>query len=263
MSVMDEGLVVRAIRRRHGLASELAGAAGILTRLPVRNAADSVGGGAFGLVGAAVGAAGGLVVIALGTVAPSIAAIGAVAVMAALSGALHLDGLADTADALVAPTEEAAERARSDPRAGPAAVAAIVVVLFADWSIIGALIPRGGVIAAAAAVVIAGAASRAAAVLAPSNLPGRFRTGFGSWFADRVTGRDGLLSIATAMAVAAILAVIAARPGLALAGIAGLAGGSLWCLALARIRRGLDGDALGALVELTFTTTLLVAALAT
>ena len=48
---------------------------------------------------------------------PGPAAISALAIVAILSGGLHLDGLADTSDALAAPAG-AADRARTDPRAG-------------------------------------------------------------------------------------------------------------------------------------------------
>jgi adenosylcobinamide-GDP ribazoletransferase len=254
---------VASVRRKpHDLRSDLVGAMSILTRLPVTSRTDTAGAGAFGLVGGLVGSAGGLVLIALGSIAPSVAAVGAIAVIVALSGALHLDGLADTADALVAPTDEAAERARSDPRAGPAAVAAIVLVLLADWSLIVALVARLDVAPATAGVVIAGAASRAVVALAPAVAPGGFRPGFGSWFAERVSLRDGLASMATVVILTAIVAVAATRPGFALAGVMGLGGGPLWCQALGRIRRGLDGDALGAIVELTFTTVLLAELLA-
>jgi adenosylcobinamide-GDP ribazoletransferase len=262
VSVAEETAAQPALRGRSGVVSEITAAASILTRLPVSSVGDRVGGGAFGLVGALVGAAGGIVVVALGGIAPAVAAIGAVSVMAALSGALHFDGLADTADALLAPTDEAAERARSDPRAGPAAVVAVVVILVADWSLIGTLVPRIGVGATAGALVIAGATSRAAAVLAPLIDEDRFRAGFGSWFAELVTARDGVVAAATAIALAGTFAIAIASAGLAVAGIAGLAGGFLWGRGLARIRHGLDGDALGAIVELTFTTVLLAALLA-
>jgi adenosylcobinamide-GDP ribazoletransferase len=261
MSAGDEALAVSVDRSRHDFGANVVAAIGILTRLPVRSPGDTAGAGAFGLVGSLLGAAAGVIVIGLGTIAPPAAAAGALAFIALLSGGLHLDGLADTADALVAPTAEAAERARSDPRAGPAAVMAIVVILLADWSLIGALLPHPGAAAAAGVVVIAGAASRAAAVLAPLVEGRGFRPGFGSWFAQRVTVQDGLLSVTTVVALAAVIAIGTARPGLVLAGCAGLVGAYLWCRGLARIRHGLDGDALGAVVELTFTTTLLIAVL--
>jgi adenosylcobinamide-GDP ribazoletransferase len=262
LTTADEAVAIASGTRRGGVRSELIAAASILTRLPVSSRGESAGASAFGLVGALIGAAAGVVVIVLGSIAPAMAAIGAVAVMLVLSGVLHLDGLADTADALVATTQEAAERARLDPRAGAAAVATIVVILIADWSLISTLITRRDAVAAAGAVISGAAVSRAVAALVPS-IEGRgFRPGFGSWFAERVTIRDGLVSAATVIVLAGIVAFVVNRPGLALAGVVGLAGGLLWCRLLARLRHGLDGDALGAIVEVTLTTTLLAAVLA-
>jgi adenosylcobinamide-GDP ribazoletransferase len=74
----------------------------LLTRLPVGRFASARGGGvwAYPLVGAVVGiiaAAGFWAAIRLG-LPPAIAAIGAVAASVLTTGALHEDGLADTAD---------------------------------------------------------------------------------------------------------------------------------------------------------------------
>ena len=65
--------------------------------------------------------------------------------LAAVSGGLHLDGLADTADALVAPDAYAAERAREDPSVGPGGAVALLVVLGAE---VAALASRDGVVGA-------------------------------------------------------------------------------------------------------------------
>jgi adenosylcobinamide-GDP ribazoletransferase len=244
-----------------GLRAELMAAAGILTRFPVKSPADSAGAAAFGLVGAVIGAAGSIALIVVGPASPSVAAVLALAVVVVLSGALHLDGLSDTADALVAPSEEAAERARRDPRAGPAGIVAIVLIVVADWSLIAALLARVDVFAAAAALVGAVAVSRAFVALAPSIRRSGFRSGFGSWFADRATIRDGALSVTTAAATIVFLAMATGRTGLLLAAFAGVVAGLLWLLALERLRHGLDGDALGAVIELTMAATLLAALL--
>jgi adenosylcobinamide-GDP ribazoletransferase len=261
MTALDEGASVQGGYRAGNVRDELVAAAGILTRLPVASTAEAAGAGFFGLVGALLGVTGAVAVVAIGSIAPSVAAILAIALIVGASGVLHLDGLADTADALVAPTEAAAERARADPRAGTAGVVAIVVVLIADWSLCVALIERLGTVAAASGFVVAGGVSRAAAALAPHVTSPRFRPGFGAWFAERASIRDGLASAVSATLIAAILGAVVGRPGLAIAGIAGILGGLAWIAVLARLRRGLDGDALGAAVELTFSTTLLSALL--
>jgi adenosylcobinamide-GDP ribazoletransferase len=261
VTVIDDAQGVTLERPDSGIRAEVSAAVGILTRLPVASRSQIAGGAAFGLVGALVGAVGGVVVLALGSIEPSVAAVLALGLMAVVSGGLHLDGLADTADALVAPNPDAAERARSDPRAGPAAVATLVLVLAADWSLIVALVTRLDVATAAATVTIAAAAARASVVLAPVTERGAFRRGFGSWFAERVRPRDGLIAAASVVVLSGILAVAIARPTPAIAAASGLFGGYLWIQVLRQLRHGLDGDALGAVVELTVTTSLLAAVL--
>src|SRR5438067_2134852 len=83
------------------------GAVAFLTRIPVGrlvvlDGRDVARGAAlFPVVGAAIGAATGATAFGLAKVVPSLAAAGiALALGALLTGALHLDGLADTADAL-------------------------------------------------------------------------------------------------------------------------------------------------------------------
>lgn len=108
---------------------ELLLACAFLTRLPLRpqgglQAADLAACvHLFPLVGALVGAAGGLAFAAASLAGlPSLAsAILAMAAMALLTGALHEDGLAASADALAAPHQ----------RAGGAGTVAIVLVLTA------------------------------------------------------------------------------------------------------------------------------------
>jgi adenosylcobinamide-GDP ribazoletransferase len=61
------------------------------------------------------------------------------------TGALHLDGLGDSADAWVGglASRERTLEIMKDPRSGPAAVTAIVLVLIAKWAGLQALIPSG------------------------------------------------------------------------------------------------------------------------
>src|SRR5437763_15133036 len=90
-------------------------AVAFLTRLPVGRSvtvdAADVGRGAvlFPVVGAGIGAVAGLAATGLeGPLPPLVAGGLAVAVAVALTGALHLDALADSADALGAGTRERA-----------------------------------------------------------------------------------------------------------------------------------------------------------
>lgn len=242
-------------------------AAALLTRLPVHGPlVDATGAAVFPLVGAVVGAAGALVLLLLGAAGePVIAAVGAVGIMALLSGGLHLDGLADTADALMAPDAERAEAARADPATGSGGVVALVVVLGAQVAALASLLgsPDGPRMAAAACIGAA-AVARAVPVVGARLWRRRARgDGFGSWFAARVgAGETALASVVAVTVAATAAAIVGSVPlGIALAG-----GGGLGTLVLGWIvwrRDRLDGDGLGASVELTVTIVLAAVAVAT
>jgi adenosylcobinamide-GDP ribazoletransferase len=232
---------------------DLAAAFAFLTRLPVPAgwlAGHRTGAAAFGLAGAAIGGVAAIPVVLVGQAHPGPAAIASLAIVAILTGALHLDGLADTADALAAPAG-AADRARMDPRAGSAGVVAVVLVLLLDAAVVKELASAGGWIAAAA-LVTAGAASRSAAPIA-GVLAGPTRSGgrLGAWFVSRLRPANAWLAIATTVVVAGLASALTG-PWVA----AGLIGGSALAAAagavIVRLRRRLDGDGFGALVELTF-----------
>jgi adenosylcobinamide-GDP ribazoletransferase len=236
---------------------ELAAAVAFLTRLPVPGhwlAGERTGAAAFGVVGAGIGLVAAVPLALVGHTHPGPAAIAGLAVLAILSGALHLDGLADTADALAAPAG-AADRARRDPRAGTAGVVAVVLVLLLDAAILTELASRDGRLAAAA-LIAAVASSRAGATVA-ALLAGPDRAGgrLGAWFVTGVTRADAWIALATTAAIALAAAVVA---GASVAG--GVIAGSAVSLGIGavivRLRRQLDGDGFGALVELTLSAVL-------
>ena len=113
----------------------------------------------------------------------------AVGLIALLTGGLHLDGLADTADGLGsrrAPADALAIMRRSD--VGPMGVAALVLVLLVQVTAVAAM-PR--VSLAAASLVLAEVTGRVAVVVAtgsPAARPG----GFGALVAGRTSaaGQD-------------------------------------------------------------------------
>jgi adenosylcobinamide-GDP ribazoletransferase len=256
--------------------AEVMAAVGFLTRLPVGvvGAADPerTGAAAFGLVGAAVGAIGAMVLLVLGDRAPLAAGGLAVGAMAVVSGALHLDGLADTADALAAPNAAASNRARKDPAVGPAGVAAIAIVLVIDVGLLGALAGGaaggsvvGGPIVAALAWIVAAAGSRALPVLAVvlaspggTSSGGPAPEGLGGWFAAQTGWWSALLATGSAVAVALAASLVSGRPAFVLGAVGGIAIGVLLAGWLAILRKGLDGDALGAIVEVGAAAILLV-----
>ena len=230
---------------------ELRAAIALLTRLPVPGPSPTSGGAsAFGLVGAVVGATGGIPILLVGDTAPLAAAGLALAAMALVTGALHLDGLADTADALAAMGPGAAERARSDPRIGAAGgvAVALIVVLDAGW--LAALVERSGVLAAALACVSAGAASRATVVVLVTLAPSGRRGASGGWFSSTAGPRAALIAGASAALVVILVAVAAADVALASGAVAGSLAGLGAGLWLIHARAGIDGDLLGATVEI-------------
>jgi adenosylcobinamide-GDP ribazoletransferase len=258
------GAAVMPSRRGRGPLGEVRAAIAFLTRLPVAASAEEparTGAAAFALVGTGLGLAAAAPLLLLGARLPWAAAVLAVATLAIAAGVLHLDGLADTADALAAPTPEAAERARTDPRTGAAGVVAIVLDIVLAVALLEALVaadPALGVVA----LVVACAGSRAAPVVAAwvAGGPGgglrTDRAGLGGWFAANVGLSDVVAAIATTVLVAATAGLVTPEtvaPGLLAVGLGGgaIVGGLLGAVVVGR-RGGLDGDGYGAIVELVF-----------
>ncbi len=234
-------------------------AVAVLTRLPAGSAPpDRSGSRWFGLVGALVGAAAFAPMVALGAAVPGAAAILAVGTMAVLSGGLHLDGLADTADALIAVGPGAAERARKDPSIGVGGATALVLVLGLEVASLSALAAASGALVAGLACVVGGAAARATPVLVARLARSRARgTGLGAVFAQRVSAADAAIASLTALAVAIAATLPGGNPVLLVGGLVGAAAGTALGLGVVRLRGQLDGDALGATVELSFAAILL------
>lgn len=196
------------------------------------------------------------------TGSPLIAAVIAVAALAAQTRALHLDGLADTADGLGSnkPAEQAlALMKRSD--IGPFGVVALVLVLGVQISGLAAgfAIHRGPV-----AVIVAAMAGRLAITAGctepiPSARPG----GLGSWVAGVVRVRAAVVTGIGVAIVSGALGLIVDPQTAALAAAAVPLGLAAALALLARcIDRlgGITGDVLGALVETSAAVATLVVA---
>jgi adenosylcobinamide-GDP ribazoletransferase len=229
--------------------SRLAVALAFLTRLPapVRAGAREVGRAMlfFPAVGAALGAllaaAGVLLVRALP--APLAAAL-VVALGTALTGALHLDGLADTADGLGGGRDaEHALRIMRDHAVGAYGAAALVLALLVKAAAIASLLGRPG---DAAWLPVAGALSRWVLVPVARFAPSARPDGLGASVAAHV----GPLEVAgaTALALGIALGLAGVRGGVAWAAVA-LAGAAFAGLCRRRIG-GMTGDTLGATGEL-------------
>jgi adenosylcobinamide-GDP ribazoletransferase len=187
----------------------------------------------------------------------------AVAVIAVATGGLHLDGLADTADGLGSrrPAADAlAIMRRSD--IGPMGVAALVLTLLVQVAALAA-VPR--VSLAAAALVLAEVTGRVSVVAATSS-PAARPGGFGALVAGRTTGLDRALTACVLVVAVAAAGVTAGGPALAAralaATVAGLAAGRLLQRTAERRLGGMTGDVFGAILQVSATTVLVVAALA-
>jgi adenosylcobinamide-GDP ribazoletransferase len=229
----------------------------VLTRLPVGAVVDDPGAAAFAIIGALIGLVAALPLVLFGFAGePVLGAIAAVATLAAVSGGLHLDGLADTADALLAPDQAAAERARKDPAVGPGGTTAILVVLGGQVAALGSVTASSGPLVAAAILVVGGSVSRWLPVIAAVWLRQWVAPdGLGAWFSARVSGVDmvtGGFTVALAVVLAGALVGWALVPG----ALIGMGTGVIGTALVARARGRLDGDGLGASVEIALTATL-------
>lgn len=233
----------------------------LLTRWPVAGGGEESGAAAFGVVGALAGIVACVPLVLLGARAPLAGAAGALAVLALASGGLHLDGLADTADALAAPNAAAAERARKDPRVGAAGVAAIGLALLLEAGLLAGIASRNLGIGAGAVLVAASTSRALPAIVAPF-LPAK-ASGMGAWFSAATSRTDAALAAATVAVLAVAVSLASGGWGLAAGAGVGVAigGGAAWWLAVRH--GGLDGDAFGAVVEVAFAAALLCALLLT
>lgn len=232
-----------------------------LTRIPVGRAArigaEDVARGApyFPLVGAGVGAAGaGVALLAYPTLSSLLAAALAVAAITVMTGALHVDALADTFDAAGVATRERALAIMRDSRVGSFGAAAIALDLLIRAAAIDQLLVRGG---ALQGLVAAGALSRASAVVLSATLPyPRIEGGPGSV----LTGRVPASRAASAALVALAVVAIALRADAVAVGIAAVATTALLALVYHAWLGGATGDALGAATEVTELVALVAAA---
>jgi adenosylcobinamide-GDP ribazoletransferase len=234
-------------------------AVAMLTRLPVGASGEmGTGAAAFPLVGAAIGLAAAVPILVLPPRDGLVAAGLSVVVLVAISGALHLDGLADCADFLAAPDPSGAERARLDPRVGAAGAAAIVLVLIVQVVCLAGLAATDRWLATG--VLIVAAASSRAAVATLGRWVRHRSDGLGAWFAK---GTSPTAAIASAVGLGAVVAVtgLAARSLVpAVAALAAVSIGGLALFGLGRAQAGATGDAHGAAIELGLTAALVAAA---
>jgi adenosylcobinamide-GDP ribazoletransferase len=236
-------------------------ATGFLTRVPIAPSTCGAGrladaGWAFPLVGAGIGAvaASAFVLAQLLGLGDWPAAMLAVLAGLALTGALHEDGLADTADGFIGGRDRDTILAiMRDSRHGTFGVLAIVLsVLLRVAALAGIAEP----LHAALALIAAHAASRAALPLAMRALAPARTEGLG--FA---AGRPPTALAVAALAIALIITLTALGPRRGAITV-GAAGAALFALALLAYRRigGYTGDVLGAFQQVGEIVVLLCAA---
>lgn len=190
---------------------------------------------------------------ALASVDPGVAAALVLILWVWSTGALHLDGLADSADAWVGgiASRERTLEIMKDPRSGPAAVTAIGLVLIAKWAGLQALIASDS----AWLLILIPLLARAQLPLLMLTTPYARDRGMAS---EQVAQLPRRAAWAATLIAGTVCILIAGWIGLALCVITLAA---FWLSRRTMMRRiaGFTGDTAGALVEITETVLLLVA----
>lgn len=241
------------------VARTAAAAVAFLTRVPVGrwvalDGAD-VGRAAvlFPVVGAGVGALGGLVAVGLEGPLPALVggAIG-IATVALVTGALHLDALADTADALGGVDRAQSLAIMRDSRVGSYGATALALVLLVEVASLGGLAAQGD---AGAAFAAAGALSRAVSPPLACLLPyARDDEGPGSVLSGRVSA--GGSAMAAALGAGGAVALLGWDGAVATGAAALVAlGAGIGCRSWLG---GVTGDTLGAATQITEAVVLVV-----
>jgi adenosylcobinamide-GDP ribazoletransferase len=204
-------------------------------------------------IGVLLGVLMALAATALASVDPGVAAALVLILWVWSTGALHLDGLADSADAWVGgiASRERTLEIMKDPRSGPAAVTAIGLVLIAKWAGLQALITSGF----AWLLLLIPLLARAQLPLLMLTTPYARASGMASEQMAQLPRRAA--SAATLIAGMACIS-IGGWIGLGLCAVTLLVFGLSRRTMMNRID-GFTGDTAGALVEITETVLLLLA----
>lgn len=228
------------------LLPQIAAALGLLTRLPIRAAPQGPEAAwAWPLAGAVVGAlAWAAAALALWAGLPATLAAGAALIASVMvTGAMHEDGLADTADGLWGGWTKARRlEIMKDSHIGTYGVMALLLVTLLRWQAL-ALVLEGG--APLALFIAVGALSRVPMPALMAALPNARGSGL-SQSVGRPSARTAALALALAMALA-----LPGLGGTLLPALVLLGGVTLAVGALARARiGGQTGDILGASQQL-------------
>lgn len=233
---------------------------GLLTRLPVpatgrHRPEASWTWPIVGVIIASLALLPGLGLIAAGA-SSGVAAAVVMGVGMVLTGALHEDGLADTADGLFGGwTREKRLEIMKDSRIGTYGMLALLIISLANWSLIGSLLMAGQW----TALIAAGALSRAPMAVLMASMANARQGGLSAG-----VGRPRLWSALMASGLALLLTYALMQDAAVVAGMAGAV--SLAALLVAGLAQsrigGQTGDILGAAQQMAFTACLLAAELA-
>jgi adenosylcobinamide-GDP ribazoletransferase len=229
--------------------ADLRSALALLTRLPLPYPTDAARGAdaawAYPLAGVIIGGMAGMVAalsLTLG-LTPAVAAAVTLAAQAMLTGAMHEDGLADTADGLWGGWDKARRlEIMKDSHIGSYGVLALILITLARWSALAAILATGSHFAAIIAVA---ALSRAPMAVLMAWLPNARATGL-SRLVGRPSGRVAAFGVGVALVISLVLT---GWPAIAMVLFATPVTGGLGLIARAKIG-GQTGDILGAAQQL-------------
>ncbi len=205
----------------------------------------------FPMVGLGIGFAVAIVNWAARLVMPDLpAAALALAAGVVMTGAMHLDGLADTFDGLLGGKDPKRRlEIMKDPSIGVFGVAAVAFVLIARWAGMSSLPDLTGW----AAIAVAAMAGRFAAVASMAVFRYKDGQGLGTQF----QGAGRIAYLAAAVFSIALAFILAGPPGLAALACAAAVGLGVSAFAARRLGDGITGDVYGATVELAEVSALL------
>lgn len=237
----------------------LALALSFLTRVPVRTGevgplepAASLG--SFPIVGALIGGVLWLVQLALAPhLGAWLAALVLVALSALITGALHLDGVADLCDALGGGRGDRSRMLEimRDPRIGAHGATGLALVLAGKLIASAELIARGSALSATWAIALAPLWARFVCVVAIKAFPYARQSGLALSFHEHAKLRHVLLAALPCVAAVALL-LHESAPGPLLGSALALSAVLAMLLALRvhRLLGGITGDVHGASIEL-------------
>lgn len=210
----------------------------------------------YPLIGGLIGV--GLALLARLPIAPPLGAFLVLVAWVAVTGGLHIDGLGDACDGLLATVTPARRlEIMKDPRTGSWAVVGIVLLLLGKFVALSTLY---GHAAGAAALLAAPVAGRWGMVVAAHRFPPARPGGMGARFRAGLGRREFLIATLSALVVIAVAAGIA-PPVLIVFPVAILLPLVVGAWAARRLGGGLTGDTYGALCELIELVSLLGVAL--